>query len=194
MECIWPGRRSPRASMGPPENSNSVLRETDSRGDVPYLEPDLVAEGSGFCTIVGDGKNARRRAIKTRHQSCLQLWETPENWPNHRPKFRIRIPRSIGLRRNLPSWRPVGVRHSCISRKLELAFPGSITVERARSDVAGRGRTAMPSGKCEVKEAPRQGTRGTARSRLRSTSASGKCKASLGSARVSVMRMDLAAG
>jgi len=46
---------------------------------------------------------------------------------------------------------------------------------------------------CAVKRAC-QGTRGTARSRLRATSASGKCRASQGSTGHRVMRIDLAAG
>ena len=47
--------------------------------------------------------------------------------------------------------------------------------------------------KCAVKQA-RQGTRGTARSRLLARSAFGKCRASSRSAGVSVMRMHLEAG
>src|ERR1700691_6642692 len=57
--------------------------------------------GSGVCALAGNTERARRMAINTSHQRFALLWETPTNRPYEGCKFRVFIPRNIGLRRNL---------------------------------------------------------------------------------------------
>lgn len=99
------------------------------------------------------------------------LWERWSNRGAVAMKSRTFFPRNIGLRRNLLSWR-----QEMASHVFEPVFLDSITVK-----LFG------------VKQI-RQGTRGTARSRLRVRSAFEKGSAPSGSAGVSVMRMHLVAG
>jgi hypothetical protein len=177
--------------LGLRENSNSVLQETDSTVDTPGLEPDQVAEGLASTPSHATVRARSEERSRERNNGWYVCWRRQRTDSSTMAMSLERSSRGTSVYVGISF---LGDRlasgNGYISHIFEPAFFDSITVkvfEVKRSP----GGYAIRKG--AVKQA-RQGTRGTARSKLRTRSAFGKCRASSGSAGVSVMRMHFEAG